>query len=248
MTYRRLPLEGLRNARDLGGYPTYDGGITRFSKFIRSESPKSVTHDDLQFLKACGITDSIDFRGDSETQRSPSVFAAAPDFIYHRCPTFDKQLAFAAGSISVSAFVNWGDKYIELVERSRAWVCDTLTVMAGAKGGVIYNCTTGKDRTGVISALLLSLAGVSEADIIADYCVSEIYLVDIYEDLLSKHFARWSKEETNLDNPFFRTAPENMKALLDYLRDHHGGIERYVKECGVSDDVLTTLRERLVAF
>ena len=248
MAYRRLPLEGLRNARDLGGYSTHDGGITRFSKFIRAESPKRVTEADIKFLKSYGVTDSIDFRGDAETKRSPSVFATSEDVVYHRCPTFDKQLAFAAGSISVSAFVNWGEKYIELIERSRSWVCDTLTVMASSRGGVIYNCTTGKDRTGVVSGLLLGLAGVPDADIIADYCVSEIYLSDIYEDLLSKHFAHWSKEEASLDNPFFKTAPENMKTLLSHLRDNYGGVAEYLKECGVSNDVMDTLRSRLVAF
>jgi len=246
MGYRRLPLQGLRNARDLGGYPTHGGGVTAYAKFIRAESPKSVTKKDLEFLKSYGITDSIDFRGDAEVARSPSVLAAAPGIDYHRCSTFDRQLAFASGSISVGAFVDWGEKYIELVERSGAWVCDTFMVMAGASGGVIYNCTTGKDRVGVISALLLGLAGVSEGDIIADYSASEIYLVDIYEDLLSKHFARWSEEEKNLDNPFFKTEPKNMRALLGHLRGRYGGIVPYIKNCGVGDDKLSALVQKLV--
>ena len=251
MTYRRLPLEGAKNVRDLGGYPV-PGGVTRFNRFIRSESPRGLTGGDLEFIKSYGVTVSIDFRGDNEVKRHPSRLEGVPWIKYVRCPTFDRQLAFAAGIVaadgrpSINAFVDWGEKYISLLENGKNWVRDTLRVMAGAQGAVIFNCTTGKDRAGVMSALLLSLAGVCDADIIADYCVSELYLTEIYEELLAEYRIRRPDEKGSIDSPFFRTSRRNMATLLDYLNGRYGRAGNYIKECGVDDRDITALRERLV--
>lgn len=244
MTYRRLPLEGLQNARDLGGHPVPGGVVTRYRRLIRCEAPKDLTPGDLEFLKAYGVAASIDFRGDQEVSRNPSVFENSGGFVYHRCPTFDKKLAFASGGGKLGETIDWGEKYIELLEGAKNWVSDTLRIMAGAQGAVIYNCTTGKDRSGVISALLLGLAGVAEPDIIADYTVSELYLKDVYEKLLSEY--RRPGAPADLNNPFFRTKPESMSALLDYLNAKYGGIEPYVKNCGVTDREIAAIRESLV--
>ncbi|MCL2401569.1 MAG: tyrosine-protein phosphatase [Oscillospiraceae bacterium] len=252
MHYRRLPLVGLKNARDLGGHPTMGGGVTKFGRFIRCEAPRALTTDDIALIKSCGITDSIDFRGDSEVAAYPSVFASDESFIYHRCPTFDKQLAFASANHpknrpAMDAFVNWGEKYIELITNSKDWVRTTLGVMAQSRGGVIFNCTTGKDRVGVISALLLGLTDVAEADIIADYCVSELYLAEVYREVLAHYLKRWPGETADLSSPFFRTAPENMETLLAHIQTAYGGVAGYLESCGLTADELTLLREKLVA-
>ncbi|MCL2408389.1 MAG: tyrosine-protein phosphatase [Oscillospiraceae bacterium] len=253
MQYRRLPLEGLKNARDLGGYPSQSGGVTRFGQFIRCEAPRALTSGDIEIIKSCGVTDSIDFRGDNEVAAHPNSLASADGFIYHRCPTFDKQLAFAAanhplkGRPAMDAFVDWGEKYIELASNAKAWVKTTLGIMAKARGGVIFNCTTGKDRTGVISALLLGIADAAEADIIADYCVSELYLTEVYREILEEYLKRWPGETANLSSPFFRTAPENMGTLLEHIKTAYGGVMGYLESCGLMADELSRLREKLVA-
>ena len=252
MLYRRLPLEGAQNVRDLGGYPVQGGGVTRFGTFIRSESTFRFAPGDLDFLKTYGVTVSIDFRGDNEVERNPSSLTDLPWVKYIRFPTYDKQLAFASRAERdnsrppMDAFLDWGEKYIELVETARHWVRDTLRTMASAEGAVIYNCTTGKDRAGVISALLLSLAGVSAPDVIADYCVSELYLAEVYKELLAEYLARWPNEEGNLDSPFFKTSPKNMEALLRHINDKYGGVERYAIDCGVSPQEIGALRVKLV--
>ena len=245
MMYRRLPLIGLKNARDIGGYPA-DGGITKFQRFIRCESPRALTKSDIELIKAYGITLSIDFRGDREVARYPSMLENEPGIEYRRCPTYDKQLAFAAiGNTDRAAFVNWGEKYIRLLENGREWVCDTLKTMSRANGAVLYNCTTGKDRTGVITALLLGLAGVAKEDIIADYCVSELYLKDIYGSLLSNEPGK--KVAVDIQSPYLKTAPENMEVMLSHLEDAFGGVENYVATCGVTPDEIAGLRKKLIA-
>ncbi|SHI19779.1 protein-tyrosine phosphatase [Sporobacter termitidis DSM 10068] len=248
--YRRLPLRRLYNARDLGGYPTRDGGTTRFGVFIRSDAPKNLTEGDLAFLKNYGVTDSIDFRGAREITAEPSCLRNVGWIRYLQSPTFNEQVAFAtrgagAGAPPVSAFVDWGAKYIEMADDCMGWVRETLEFCAAADGAVLYHCTTGKDRTGIISALLLGLADVPEEDIIADYCVSEVYLRAVYEGLRAAFLKRFPTEPVSLADPFFKTAPANMAALLAHLKDKYGGIGPYLAACGVKEVVCGQLRRRL---
>ena len=309
MDYRRLPLEGLNNARDIGGYPIAGGGVTAFRKFIRCEAPRKLSASDIEFLKSYGVTLSIDFRGDGEISRHPSCLENIQGIEYRRCVTFDKQVAFASGSgggekaekgagentgssagesagkssakkaesnagenaekstgekaekgagenaekgagekrPAMDAFVDWGEKYIEIADNSRDWIRDTLMTMAHADGAVLFNCATGKDRTGIISALLLGLAGVAECDILADYCVSELYLKEQYEELLAGFLEHWPDEKADINSPFFKTAPVNMETFLAHVNKTHNGVESFIKTCGVDSSGVAALREKLIA-
>lgn len=247
--YRRLPLTGLINARELGGYPTENGGITKYRVFIRSEVPRNLTVSDVAFLRDYGIKTSIDFRGNKEVARQPSYLKDVDWITYLRSPTFNRQVAFGSrppeGGPPVSAFVDWGEKYVEMAENCKIWVRETLDLLLRSDGAVIYNCTTGKDRTGMISALLLGLAGVSDDDIVADYCVSQIYLTPVYIELRKAFLKQWPLEELHLTNPFFKTDPENMSALLAHFKEKYGGVTAYITDCGLSDAVQTALRRKL---
>ncbi len=248
--YRRLPLTGLKNARDLGGHPTCDGGITRYRTIIRSEAPLSLTEADFKFLKSYGIDMSIDFRGDREVERQPSDLAELEGIQYVRSPTFNEQVAFGSrkkgSGPPVTSFVDWGEKYIEMAEGCKVWVRETLELIAKSAGAVIYNCTTGKDRTGMISALLLGLCGVSNDDITADYCVSEVYLTPVYEELICTFLKQWPEENVNISDPFFKTNPKNMECLLGHFEKDYGGIAAYLKSCGTDQEVIDLLRRKLI--
>ena len=247
--YRRLPLDGLVNARELGGFPTRDGKLTKYRVFVRSEAPRTLSARDVTFLRDYGVTAAVDFRGDRETEREPSCLSDAGWLRYLRSPTFNDQVAFATRGTSagppVTSFVDWRVKYVEMAEDYKGWVKATLELLASADGAVLYHCATGKDRTGVITALLLGLCGVSDADIIADYCVSELYLAPVYERLIAGFKKHWPDEPVSLSDPFFRTAPENMAALLRHLNDAYGGIPDYVEACGVDRSAAGLLRRRL---
>lgn len=248
--YRRLPLSGLSNARDLGGYPTKDGGLTKFRVFIRSEVPRNLTETDLAFIKEYGVRTSIDFRGDREVDKQPSFLKDVGWVNYLRSPVFNKQPAFKTrktdGETPVTYTVSWRSKYIEMAENCKAWVRETLTYFAESEGTVIFNCTTGKDRTGMIAALLLGLSDVSDQDIIADYCVSEVFLAPVYRELLSAFPEQFPPEDVCLADPFFKTEPENMSALLNHYHDEYGGIHGYLKSCLVSKGHLDKIRSKFV--
>jgi protein-tyrosine phosphatase len=248
--YRRLPLDGLYNARDLGGYPTKYGNITKYGQFIRSEAPKELSASDLKFLQDYGITAALDFRGVNEVRRFPSMLDGLDWVDYHWCPMFNAQVSQAAvaedtRAQKVTAFVQWGTMYVSLLEEHKNWTKETLEIIASHDGGILYNCTTGKDRTGLMSALLLGIAGVSDADITADYCVSQIYLRPVYEQVGPYMPCVRPDGQINYDDPFFLTAPENMAYLLNYINGTYGGMAEYVRACGVADGVITALRTRL---
>ena len=252
MFYRRLPLQGMRNARELGGYPVAGGGVTRYRVFIRSDSPHRLTEDDFRFLKDYGVVAAVDFRGDPEIARKPSLFENASGFEFYRSPTFNSQVAFASrqnqepGRPAMDSFVNWSEKYIEMLTDCKEWVRDTLRIMINIKGGVVFNCATGKDRTGIISALLLSSVGVAQEDAVADYCISELYLAQEYAELLEVYNRMWPEDKATINDPFFKTSPSNMTAMLNHLKDAYGGVNEYLSLCGLDDGELRTLRDKFV--
>lgn len=246
--YRRLPLSGLKNCRELGGYAV-PSGITKYAVCLRSEVPSALTPEDISFLKDYGLTTVIDFRSTPETKHVPDVLAALPWINYIVLPMFSEAAAAGANPgpdnrepPKFDESFSWKDEYIHFAERHKSWVHDSLEAIAAAPGTVLYHCTTGKDRTGIISALLLSLCGVSNEDVIADYAVSQIYLKEMYRTMT--HLLP-DKDRDNISHPFFSTAPVNMEAFLDYIDSHYGGCAPYLKTCGISDNVAATLRAKL---
>ena len=249
--YRRLPLEGLDNARDLGGYPCPDG-VTRYGVFIRSELPSSLTAADLDYLKQLGLTTVLDFRGTPEIRTAPDVLSREDFVRYHHMPAFDEEVSRGADmgekrpappDMDRASF-QWGSHYAGMAEEHKAWVKSVLELLAEAPGAALFHCTTGKDRTGIITALLLGLCGVAREDIIADYCVSQVYLKTMYSTM--RHLLPGG-DEMELSDPFFSTAPENMETLLDHIDGKYGGIEPYLRNgCGVEEATLAALRAKLL--
>ncbi len=253
MHYRRLPLQGLCNARDLGGYPAENGRITKFGAFIRSEVPSHLTPEDMDFLKNYGVKMSIDFRGARELEKAPSRMAAAGWAEYRHCPMFNETVARGAGLEQKGPVKPvpdgddlWKKMYVSMAEEHKSWVKSALETAAGCSGAVMYNCTTGKDRTGMFSAFLLAIAGVGDLDIIADYCVSQVYLRPMYSTMFHLLPGRATESGPDLSDPFFKTQPENMETLLEHFNKNYGGTRAYLASCGVTEDVMELLRNKLV--
>ena len=245
--YRRLPLKGLYNARELGGFPTKDGGVTKYRRLIRCESTADLTPEDVEFLKDYGVTLSIDFRGSQETDLTRSKLKDLPWVKYIKRSVFNEQVARGAGIHRTAQqkeqmrFIRWGDMYISIIKERMDWVKDVIEDITACDGAAIFNCTTGKDRTGVMAAVLLGLAGAYESDIIADYAVSQIHLLPVYRRIGHTMPVAGPNGEIDLTDPFFKTAPENMEIMIDYIIRQWGSFRAYVSACGVSDDTIDRL-------
>ncbi len=260
MPTRRLMTKALYNARDLGGFPTASGRTTRFGVFVRSEAPVDLPEEDIAYLRAYGVTASMDFRGTGEAAARPSDLQSLMPY-YHR-PLFN-EAAMAGSRREPPKHVGWGEQYISMAEESRQWAVDVLTIAAENPGALLYHCTTGKDRTGLMTCYLLSIVGVGRADIAADYCVSQIFLEPVYEKMRSGMMQLGMPPEhredgdgpggpdgpkggmpPRMDDSFFQTPATAMLTLIDYLTDTYGGVTEYLRRIGVGEDVMEAIREK----
>ena len=237
---RRLPLEGLCNARDLGGYAA-DGGVTRFGVYVRCEAPCGLPAGTVRALQDYGITRSVDLRSCKESLLRPSSLLEAMECI--SCPQGGD-----AETFRTSEFVDWEAIYIRRCEDNRPWVRRLVELAAEQTGGVLFHCTTGKDRTGMAACFLLSIAGVSREDIAADYCVSEVYLQPVFDAMRSGSLPfRPGDGPSHYDESIFHTPSSAMLGLQDYLCREYGSVVGYLRTTGLGDNVFRAIREKFVA-
>lgn len=272
---RRLPLLGLYNARDLGGFPTSDGNATKFGVFVRSEAPCALPGQDIDDLIDYGVTVSIDLRGSGEKKSRPSDLSKQSGIEYYEKPLFNEAVVIGADMGKTEGLDNpkahkrppagvlhdWGEQYKRMAEESRAWALDVLTIAAQTDGVMHFHCTTGKDRTGMLTCYLLSIAGVDRADIAADYCVSQVYLEPLYERIRAGMVNMGIPQEKDgkggpggpdkpagsmMDEAFFQTPASAMFALIDYLTEKYGSVVDYLHLIGVTDEMMEKIRAKFI--
>jgi protein-tyrosine phosphatase len=215
--------------------------MTRYGVFLRAALPRTLTDRDIAFLRDYGLTTVVDFRSELECVRAPDPLGALDGITYLNKPMFDAAAAGGALRIQPEAAFGWVPHYIRMLEQQKSWMADVLRALAQAEGCALFHCTTGKDRAGLISALLLKLAGASDEDVVADYCVSEVYLRQVYAEM--EQASRLCGGD--IDSGFYRTEPAAMRAVLVYLTGSCGGAEGYLRSCGLTDAELDTLREKI---
>jgi protein tyrosine/serine phosphatase len=234
VAYTPLHLDwpGLANARDLGGLPV-DGGTIRHGALIRTESLTRLEEPDV--LREAGVSLIVDLRRAGE---SPEPHPFADDEIYVNLPVEDPADAKGVSS-------TMGALYLDMLDARPELFAAALGSMAAADpGAVLVHCAAGKDRTGLVVALALRVAGADRETVAADYAVTgerlapyaEEYLATI-EDVEVREF--WRGRQA--------TPVEFMLDVLDHLDERYGGVEAYLRAGGMTDEQLSALRERLVA-
>lgn len=228
---RRFLLSNTLNTRDLGGYIIDYGKVTTYKAFLRSDVPIQVSDDDIELLLSNNITTIVDLRSDDEVQSKPCALKTDKKFQYYHCK------AHGDGCLpsSVEAVP---DSYFEMVDEQKT-VLNIMRVFAKAKGGILYHCTAGKDRTGVISALLLLLAGVCKTDILADYQISQAYLGSMLQ--------QFCKVNKNVDVNIITPKTEYMGKFLDMFLQKYNSVEEYFSQIGLSDSEVLRLKMKLIS-
>lgn len=227
---RRMVLGKMLNLRELGGYPTANGRTTRWGRFLRGDNPMGLTDADAARLLNLGFTTVIDLRSPAERDHLPDELADRPGFAYHFIP-------MSGGEKLPNEEELIGLGYFRTLERTKI-VRAVLETMAAAPGGVLFHCMAGKDRTGCIAALLLTLAGVDRLDILADYQVSELYIRPVI---------RWMKER-QADLPAYAgsSRPEYLEDCLERLEGKYGSVLDYLRAAGLGENTLERLRSKLL--
>jgi len=245
--YKRLPLEGLCNARDLGGFATAGGGVTRYGVFVRSELPARLTEGDIRFIREYGLTLSMDLRSLEEIRRRPSLLAGQESWHkYVPRPLFDEYAAAYDGIEPEKAGdFSWLPEYIQMAEKGKLWVRRNFQLAAQWEGGILYHCFTGKDRTGIFTAMLLGLCGVADLDIAWDYSISMICLAPVYQMIAEAGVFADAEGHTDTSRGFFLTSPDTMLGFLRHIRDTYGSMRDYVLSCGVREEEINAVVRRL---
>jgi protein-tyrosine phosphatase len=147
-------IPGLYNLRDLGGFVTSNGKITRTNVFWRGDSPHRINASNIAYFTDHQITTVIDLRHDHEQRTAPNPLATQSDINYVAIPLFQ------ATHHTTNVITRLDEFYIYLLEHSRSPIQQTFMQLAVARHGTFFHCRVGKDRTGIIAALLLDLVAV----------------------------------------------------------------------------------------
>lgn len=239
---RLIPLEGCFNFRDIGGYPTRTGRRVRWRQLFRSDGLHALTPADVRTLRDdVGIERVVDLRSTSELRSEGRGLLADEPIDFHHLPLFD-------GDASVReqppAEITLADRYVLLAEYAADRIARVVTTLATSPGPAVFHCAAGKDRTGVVSAVLLGLLGVADEVIVADYAATQDSLDQIVDRLMSLEGYRTMLSALPPDT--MHANPETMVALLDRLHARWGSVEGYVRAAGVDADSIDRLTTRLL--
>jgi protein-tyrosine phosphatase len=238
---RRLAWEGVLNSRDLGGYPTADGRETRCGAIVRSDNLTTLTEAGQAALVAYGVRSIIDLRRPGEIQELPNPFATRGrhGVSYKNIP-FQDPAAPDEDEPETLVLI-----YISMLHRFGDRVAAVMRAIAQApNGGVLVHCAGGKDRTGLVSALLLALVRVAPETIAADYALSAEYLRPREEEYLLNGPGERAERERIVAT--YSPKAEVMLEVLGHMDGRYGGVESYLGRAGVTADDTARLRRRLV--
>lgn len=228
---RRYPFKHMLNVRDLGGYPLSHSleRETKFGVFVRADVPVKIEDEEAAFLLERNISTVIDLRSVGELEEKPCAFASIRGFEYCFAPFWLGE-TLPKDAESVSAL------YFDMVDEKRS-VAGVFKILANAPGGALFHCTAGKDRTGIIAALLLSACGVSKLDIIADYQVTYTYIQEMIRKLAAAYpdMSAWMG----------RSNPEFMEGFFRLFEAKYGSARDYLLKAGVTMEELNAVTAKL---
>ncbi len=141
---------------------------------------------------------------------------------------------------SALEFLNpdWIKVYIAIAENGKDWIRKNMEIVADHDGGVLYHCMTGKDRTGLFTAMLLRLCNAYPADIIADYSVSQVNLRPFYLSMMKFPEMLDENGEPDLTKGFYQTRPETMYEFLRFIDATYGNMRAYLSSCDIPEATL----------
>lgn len=238
---RVIPLFAVHNFRDLGGYPTNDGRQIRWRTLFRADGLYRLTPDDARVVVGLGVRTVVDLRTAKEVKTRGRFPKDDHEVAYHHLPIIDA--TWGEGSTpeidDVVEFLVWA--YRSMLEEAAPRFAEAITLLAAEDVlPAVFHCAAGKDRTGILSALVLGSLGVSENIITADYGLTELAMQRLIV-WAREHQPALAELYTKMPARFAAADPRAMKLILDEIIDRNGSVRNYVRDIGVTDDSLTAL-------
>ncbi len=226
---RLIQLENSINIRDIGGYTGYQGGKVKWRKVLRSEELAHLSDRDVEFFKDLKLQHVFDFRNEEKAKKQVDRL---PDFTrYHLNPIFDpvnmsKEPDYFTQPGAVDQFMR-GIYKLQTEEKAQEFAYVLKYLTAPHEYPLLYHCTNGKDRTGFMTYLILSILGVKEDTIMSDYTLTNLTFDESYHLL-----GNIMSEELGIDNhhlwEFYGVKPDWLQISIDYITDKFGTVEEYL--------------------
>lgn len=238
---RPLNLSHAYNVRDLGGYINKNNCELMKGRILRSDSLHALDDEDVKKLLSYGegVNCVIDLRSPYEIQKEPNVFALNNETMYHSIPLYDNvqsneiQRDFPESLCSI---------YIRILEDSRKQIAQVLRIISkNTCGCTLFNCTAGKDRTGVIAMLILSLADVDERVIVSDYETSAKNMEPVFHIMKEQ----MKKKGYFMPEHLLGSDSAEMEKTFDYLNEKYGGASGYLATLDIEKEELDSLKRLL---
>ncbi len=240
-----MALEGAWNFRDLGGYAAAGGRRVLWRRLFRADGLDRLTPTDRETLTHLGVRTVVDLRTTDEVARG-AVDGLRGAFRWHHLPMLDvlpPREDFE--DWVVSRYV--AEEYLSMLDEAPASVAAFLRLLTDDHDiyPVVFHCFAGKDRTGVLSAVVLGLLGVSDEDIAGDYALSRLAMTSLLEWLRAA-YGEEGREEIEARAPAIASAePATMTIFLERFRALHGSFDDFAGEIGVPE-APSRLRELLL--
>jgi protein-tyrosine phosphatase len=253
MTTLDITLSAPVNLRDLGGIPVA-GGTLRQGLAVRADDLSMITEADAVTLTERGLSSVIDLRSSGEVALTGRGPLAGLPVAYHHLPLM-ADIGAGMPREGLRAFTHeaMGRMYVRMVEGAAPQLATALTVIALAPGATAFHCAAGRDRTGVVAALLLLALGATDDDIVEDYARTEPNMPAINERMrpvmgvLLGRLGFDLDEMTALQSGLSEAAMAiSMRILLSELRERHGDPLAPVRAAGLGDETIARLRARAV--
>jgi protein-tyrosine phosphatase len=238
VTRRHLDWEGCFNIRDLGGLPAREGRSTAFGVFYRGDSVCRLTGRGRRSVIEDGVRTIVDLRRIEELEKQPNPFANVPEQVrFLHLPFNDAEI-----EERIRAMPTGAERYRAMLDHGIGRIGRIMSALAEAERAVLFHCFGGRDRTGMVAAILLSLVGVPRAEIVRDYVLTDERMAPLYDE--------WRRAEMDdqrrarFDQAIGEGA-EPIEAALDHIAERYGGVDPYLSAADVTVERIATLREAL---
>jgi protein-tyrosine phosphatase len=245
---RLVQMEQVHNFRDLGGYPTASGATTKWRTLFRADGLHRLrAESDIEIVESLGLKSVIDLRTKRE-QREQGIFPLEDiEVDFHHVSIVDATWSDSKETPQIEdpvEFLVWG--YRDLLEIGSEKFALAMKILSDQENvPAVFHCAAGKDRTGVLAALILSTVGVSDDIICADYGLTQ-RSIEKTISWAKLHYPEMATRWTEINPVYLAAEPQAMQVILNDLVSAHGSVINYVRSLGVSESEIQSLSALLL--